>query len=135
MQYGRSIECCKEALSIKTAMADQPGKYQCYLAFGKTYNNLGHYRKAIHYANRSLKMGEELEFGDGAPLSIIGNALYYQGLFEESIEYFTKDLQLYVRQPEIIAAKETATRTLILHISHWGRLKNQSSIVKGHSKS
>ena len=27
MQYGRSIECCKEALSIKTAMADQPGKY------------------------------------------------------------------------------------------------------------
>ena len=80
-------------------------------------------------------MGEELEFGDGAPLSIFGNALYYQGLFEESIEYFTKDLQLYVRQPEIIAAKETATRTLILHISHWGRLKNQSSIVKGHSKS
>ena len=39
-------------------------------------------------------MGEELEFGDGAPLSIIGNALYYQGLFEESIEYFTKDLQI-----------------------------------------
>ena len=94
MQYERSMECCKEALSIKTAMADQPVKYQCYLAFGKTYNNLGQYRKAIHYANRSLKMGEELEFGHGAPLSIIGNALYYQGLFEESIEYFTKDLQI-----------------------------------------
>ena len=27
-------------------------------------------------------------------MSIIGNALYYQGLFEESIEYFTKDLQI-----------------------------------------
>ena len=27
-------------------------------------------------------------------MSITGNALYYQGLFEESIEYFTKDLQI-----------------------------------------
>ena len=40
MQYERSIGRCKIALIIKTAMADQQGKYQCYLAFGKTYNNL-----------------------------------------------------------------------------------------------
>ena len=39
-------------------------------------------------------MGEELEIGDGSPSSIIGNALYYQGPFEESIEYFTKDLPI-----------------------------------------
>ena len=76
MQYGRSIECCKEALSIKTAMADQ--------------------KNQLNISRKTFK---------------------------------------YVRQPEIIAAKETATRTLILHISHWGRLKNQSSIVKGHFKS
>ena len=95
MQYERSIGRCKIALIIKTAMADQQGKYQCYLAFGKTYHSLGQYRKAIHYANGSLKMGEELEIGDGSPSSIIGNALYYQGPFEESIEYFTKDLPIY----------------------------------------
>ena len=94
MQYERSIGRCKIALIIKTAMADQQGKYQCYLAFGKTYNSLGQYRKAIHYANGSLKMGEELEIGDGSPSSIIDNALYYQGPFEESIEYFTKDLPI-----------------------------------------
>ena len=40
MQYERSIGRCKIALIIETAMADQQGKYQCYLAFGKTYNNL-----------------------------------------------------------------------------------------------
>ena len=95
MQYERSIGRCKIAIIIKTAMADQQGKYQCYLAFGKTYNSLGQYRKAIHYANGSLKMGEELEIGDGSPSSIIDNALYYQGPFEESIEYFTKDLPIY----------------------------------------
>ena len=50
------------------------------------------YRRAIHYANRSLKTGEELEIGDRSPSSIIGNALYHQGLFEESILYFTKVL-------------------------------------------
>ena len=94
MQYESSIWRCKIALIIKTAMADQQGKYQCYLAFGKTYNSFGHYIKAIHSANRSLKMGEELEIGDGSPSSIIGNALYYRGPFEESIEYFTKDLQI-----------------------------------------
>ena len=95
MQYERSIGRCKIALIIKTAMADQQGKYQCYLAFGKTYNSLNQYRKAIHYANGSLKMGEELEIGDGSPSSIIDNALYHQGPFEESIEYFTKDLPIY----------------------------------------
>ena len=84
---------CKIGLIIKTAMADQQGKYQCYLAFGKTYNSLGQYIKAIHSAN-SLKMGEELEIGDGSPLSIMGSALYYRGPFEESIEYFTKDLPI-----------------------------------------
>ena len=94
MQYERSIWRCKIALIIKTAMADQQGKYQCYLAFGKTYNSLGQYIKAIHSANRSLKMGEELEIGDESPSSIIGNPLYYQGPFENSIEYFTKDLPI-----------------------------------------
>ena len=34
----------------------------------------------------------------------------------------------YVRHPEIIAAKETTTRTLILHISHWGRMSPATKV-------
>ena len=146
--YLNSLKFSEQLLEGNTNSAEvksiKKGISKTYANIALAYSDKGDYRKAIDYNMKSLKIKEallplssgteeteSLQKGISQCYNNVGSVYYYQGLFEKSIEYYLKSLN--------ISEKRGDKRGMSLAYNNIGSvysdLKEYEKSIEYHSKS
>ena len=102
------------ALQIYINVSDRLGCGRCFINLGNAYNNLGDYRKAIEYYEKSLSIAKGMEdlfkfFGEpvdrqseGVCYASLGNAYNNLGDYRKAIEYYEKSLSIAKEMEDLL---------------------------------
>ena len=93
--YVLSLHSWNKALTYFAETWNRSGESACYTNLGVAYRDLGDFKKAIEYFEKSLQIKKEINdlLGESACYTNLGNA-YSLGDLRKAIEYYEKSLQI-----------------------------------------
>ncbi|MGD0405957.1 MAG: tetratricopeptide repeat protein [Candidatus Bathyarchaeia archaeon] len=94
--YNLTLNLLNQALKYFQEVGDKDGERDCYTILGNTYVELGDFKKAIAYYEKSLEIAKQIRNreGESGEYTNLGIAYRSLGEYRKAIEYHEKSLEI-----------------------------------------